>query len=216
MSTHSPGSHIPRCRCAHTEYTHRCAHPAHTLMCTNQPNASHAACTHLDTYRHRSKDIPTPSSHMQTGTFSPYTGTPVHTGPAYRHSCTPKYTVHIYGCTTDPYGPCICTPMHISHSHMCLHIPQIIEAHSVGHVASSVRSQTQAPVWLIVSCLCLSPEEGDICHVGPFSCPAQLLLSLPFSLSFSVLLYLFFLCLPASSFLFCVFLHLPPSFFLSL
>lgn len=71
-STHSPGSHIPRRRCAYTEYTHRCAHPAHrrqtqthtahTLMCTSQ--MPHMLPAHSDTHRHRSKGMRTASSHM--------------------------------------------------------------------------------------------------------------------------------------------------------
>lgn len=49
---------------------------------------------------------------------------------------------------TDP--ACVCgthiyTPMyvmHVMHVHMCLHSPELIEAHSLGHVLPSVSSQT--------------------------------------------------------------------------
>lgn len=91
--------------------------------------------------------MPTPSSHMQVGISNPYTDTPVHIGPTHEHTAVHPHAEFIYmdAQQTDP--ACICgthiyTPTHVRHMHMRLHSPELIEAHSLGHVRPSVSSQT--------------------------------------------------------------------------
>lgn len=59
---------------------------------------------------------------------------------------------------TDP--ACICgthiyTPTFVMHMHMCLHSPELTEAHSFGHMLPSVSSQTPTDPCLSDSVLSL-------------------------------------------------------------
>lgn len=97
----TPSSHKAQTYTAHMG-SHSHAHTVtyvHTYPAPPAQDLTHTACTHSDA--HRWKDMPTPSSHMQTdGHIQPiHRHTQAHRGHTQTHSYIPRYIVHIHGHT---------------------------------------------------------------------------------------------------------------------
>lgn len=147
---------IPR----HAQLIHCCAHiitRAHTKS-AHGPKVLHMLSSHTHTYRHRSKGVPSSQCRWAH---------PTSTQP-HVHTQTPKYT-------TDPaFTHMAHTSAHpcTSRTHAWLTDPTAERGPQAGsHGPLCEFTNRHRPLWDDNVLSLLVPSSGDICHVGPRSCP---------------------------------------------